>query len=190
MFDYNSLSTRQKLNVLGLRIQREYTNRRHGEHVRIATTEEEAAQERGFMALPTTRVAPGKQLYMKMTEVKELPTGGYQTVRTAEQTEDVGLAMDMLDALEQEEMKLYGDSSIVLKSGKKVIEERPEIKPAMPEMPAMDKLEAIENAAISVLSDMEADFEPTYTVGKTVTAPKARNTSMSDSDFIKALLAK
>lgn len=111
--DYNSLNTRQKLNLLSLRIRKEYTERRHGSHIKIATTEEDAVQESGFMALPTARIAPGKQLYMRMGEVKELPSGSFATVRKASDVTDPQDSVDLLDALEAEEQKLYGDRSIV-----------------------------------------------------------------------------
>lgn len=195
MVDYNSLNTRQKLNVLGLRIQREYTKRRHGEHVRIATTEEDAAQESGFMALPTTRVAPGKQLYMRMGELKELPNGGFQTVKTAEQTVDPNFSVDLLTALEEEERKLFGDSSIVARAYNDKAGMRTSKSVAvtemleMPEMPAPDGLDRLTDDAERMLGDLR-DVPDARDIGRAVVEPARKRESMSDSDFIKSLLRK
>lgn len=195
MVDYNSLNTRQKLNVLGLRIQREYTKRRHGEHVRIATTEEDAAQESGFMALPTTRVAPGKQLYMRMGELKELPSGGFQTVKTAEQIVDPNFSVDLLTALEEEERKLFGDSSIVArayndKAGTPTSKSAtvPEML-EMPEMPAIDSFDRLADDAERMLGDLR-NVPDARDIGRAVVEPAKRREAMSDSDFIKSLLGK
>lgn len=192
MVDYNSLNTRQKLNVLGLRIQREYTKRRHGEHVRIATTEEDAAQESGFMALPTTRVAPGKQLYMRMGELKELPNGGFQTVKTAEQTVDPNFSVDLLTALEEEERKLFGDSSIVARAygdnaGARAVGSS--AMPEMPEMPAVDSLEKLTDDTERLFGDIR-DVPDAHDIGRSVVEPARKREAMSDSDFIKSLLRK
>lgn len=199
MIDYNTLNTRQKLNVLGLRIQREYTDRRHGEHVLIATTEEEAAQASGFMALPTTRVAPGKQLYMRMAEVKELPTGGFHTIKTAEQTADPAFSTDILTALEEEEKRLYGANSIVAKAAASSTKpsattvEHASTAPIiteMPEMPALDVADSFDDlikGAEDVLCDMK---KAPYSVGTPVAYKGKPTEHQSDSDFIRSLLRR
>lgn len=64
--DVSTLSARQRANVAGLQLKRDAIKRKYGNAVQIMTTDEEAANASGWMALPISLINTNKQITLRM----------------------------------------------------------------------------------------------------------------------------
>jgi hypothetical protein len=64
--DVSTLSARQRANVAGLQLKRDAIRRKYGNAVQIVTTDEEAANASGWMALPLNLINTNKQVTLRM----------------------------------------------------------------------------------------------------------------------------
>ena len=64
--DVSNLTPRQRANVAGLQLKRDAIRRKYGNSVQIITTDEEAANASGWMALPLSLINTNKQLTLRM----------------------------------------------------------------------------------------------------------------------------
>ena len=64
--DVSMLNARQRANVAGLRLKRDAIRRKYGNAVQIVTTDEEAANASGWMAMPLNLLNTNKQVTFRM----------------------------------------------------------------------------------------------------------------------------
>ena len=64
--DVRELNPRQRANVAGLKLKRDAIQRKYGNAVQIITTDEEAANASGWMAMPIGLINTNKQLTLRM----------------------------------------------------------------------------------------------------------------------------
>lgn len=64
--DVSNLTPRQRANVAGLQLKKDAIRRKYGNAVQILTTDEEAANASGWMALPLNLLTGNKQLTLRM----------------------------------------------------------------------------------------------------------------------------
>ena len=99
--DMSNLSPRQRANVAGLRIKRDAVQRRYGNGVQILTTDEEAANASGWMALPLNLVNTGKQLTLRMNK-NVIDTNNSRKISetSRDSVQDTSYVEDVVAALE------------------------------------------------------------------------------------------
>ena len=121
--DVSNLSPRQRANVAGLRIKRDAIQRRYGNSVQIITTDEEAANTSGWMALPINLVNTGKQLTLRMDKnVIDTNNSVKLSSVARENMPDTHYVEDVVTALENSAAAITG-SAIGKRKEKKDIKE-------------------------------------------------------------------
>lgn len=100
--NYESLDPRQRANVAGLQIKREAIRRKYGNAVQILTTDEEAANQSGWMALPLKEINTSKQVTFRMNkEAVDTKTASRLSTTSRDSIPDTEGVVDIVTALEQ-----------------------------------------------------------------------------------------
>ncbi len=91
--DVSMLNARQRANVAGLRLKRDAIRRKYGNAVQIVTTDEEAANASGWMAMPLNLLNTNKQV-VDTIKSKKLSETSREDIPDTNDVEDIVTALE------------------------------------------------------------------------------------------------
>ena len=139
--DVSNLTPRQRANVAGLQLKKDAIRRKYGNAVQILTTDEEAANASGWMALPLNLLTGNKQLTLRMDKQVVDTINSRKLSETYRDEMDRGSYVD--DVVVALEEAAYGKKAA--SPNRQITSIRPERTASMPAATSMSDTDFIKN---------------------------------------------